>query len=837
MNAPRRLAALPLPACLLRTTRRLTSSRFPPSGKSLPSSPLVLTTSRRIAPKLLLLIGLAALAILVLTPGTVDAQAATGLPRIVVSAESPGILAVDTWDIRDADGLPYTDFNDLVDPAGSGAPENGKFVFDFSYQWIRVDGVTEVNVGADSPRYQLVDADFGKKFKVRVSFTDRANNAEAVTSVPFGPIARPVSLPSPSTLVANTGETAGLATTMITSDPSDPSDYAIGFKLGDHGQGYEISSVLIDLAAVPSSLSVSLWTSGLPGGSGADTRRAKLFEFENPGSFQVGLNEFTAPAGVHALHARKYWIVLSGFGSSLSIEETTSDEEDAGGEPGAVICNISGNEYVVNEGEANEMRFSCNDEPADTSVLRLAIKGWKRSTGILAANLAQPKSDGLQEIISVGDKIGWTIDLGQADRFLVRGVAFAMDDTTSRDGGIDNPWFFRSNNFSGTRHFRLFQTRDVNGLPTWTAPQGATVPGDSTYAFQFAFGSDHSFTNDGDTVERIGAVLSRTRHVNRAVDGRSDAPTAAGTTLGKGEALSASDAAGPTPLMVVYGVPLHAMVQNPGQADNSYASATATNAVLSQGFTTGPDARGYVLQGIGINIEGSGGNVPDDAASVSVAVHADSSGKPGAKLFDLFSPTEYAAGHSFFEAPPGTTLEASTSYVLVWSHLGGAEHRLHRTLGDNEDAGALTGFSIANVFYRGADVDNLTANSTSNALEIAVYTDRDLSPPKRVTAFDLDSNNSTPRGVWGNDDTFWVANDGSGATDKLYAYNPLRRVARLQQRFRQPEHGGQQRRTRHLFGWHHHVRRRQRRRRDLRLQDVRQDPDLHKGGHPGLRQQ
>ena len=771
MNAPRRLAALPLPACLLRTTRRLTSSRFPPSGKSLPSSPLVLTTSRRIAPKLLLLIGLAALAILVLTPGTVDAQAATGLPRIVVSAESPGILAVDTWDIRDADGLPYTDFNDLVDPAGSGAPENGKFVFDFSYQWIRVDGVTEVNVGADSPRYQLVDADFGKKFKVRVSFTDRANNAEAVTSVPFGPIARPVSLPSPSTLVANTGETAGLATTMITSDPSDPSDYAIGFKLGDHGQGYEISSVLIDLAAVPSSLSVSLWTSGLPGGSGADTRRAKLFEFENPGSFQVGLNEFTAPAGVHALHARKYWIVLSGFGSSLSIEETTSDEEDAGGEPGAVICNISGNEYVVNEGEANEMRFSCNDEPADTSVLRLAIKGWKRSTGILAANLAQPKSDGLQEIISVGDKIGWTIDLGQADRFLVRGVAFAMDDTTSRDGGIDNPWFFRSNNFSGTRHFRLFQTRDVNGLPTWTAPQGATVPGDSTYAFQFAFGSDHSFTNDGDTVERIGAVLSRTRHVNRAVDGRSDAPTAAGTTLGKGEALSASDAAGPTPLMVVYGVPLHAMVQNPGQADNSYASATATNAVLSQGFTTGPDARGYVLQGIGINIEGSGGNVPDDAASVSVAVHADSSGKPGAKLFDLFSPTEYAAGHSFFEAPPGTTLEASTSYVLVWSHLGGAEHRLHRTLGDNEDAGALTGFSIANVFYRGADVDNLTANSTSNALEIAVYTDRDLSPPKRVTAFDLDSNNSTPRGVWGNDDTFWVANDGSGATDKLYAYN------------------------------------------------------------------
>ena len=43
--------------------RRLTSSRFSPSGKSLPSSPPVLTTSRRLAPLLLLLIGLAFVAV------------------------------------------------------------------------------------------------------------------------------------------------------------------------------------------------------------------------------------------------------------------------------------------------------------------------------------------------------------------------------------------------------------------------------------------------------------------------------------------------------------------------------------------------------------------------------------------------------------------------------------------------------------------------------------------------------------------------------------------------------------------------------------------------------
>ena len=86
MTAYRRLTALPLP--LLRTTRRLTSSRFSPSGKSLPSSPLVLAASRRSAPKLLLLlVGLAVLLALLPISSSVQAQTppnedATGLPRV-----------------------------------------------------------------------------------------------------------------------------------------------------------------------------------------------------------------------------------------------------------------------------------------------------------------------------------------------------------------------------------------------------------------------------------------------------------------------------------------------------------------------------------------------------------------------------------------------------------------------------------------------------------------------------------------------------------------------------------------------------------------------------------
>ena len=538
---------------------------------------------------------------------------ATGRPIVLASAEGAGILAADTSRIADANGIPYT---------GS----SGDFVdYVYSYQWIRVDGMTDTNVGADSASYQPVDADTGKLIKVRVSFTDRHNFSESVTSLPFGPVAEPGPSRPPTTLVSNTGQSPS-ATANITQQ------YAMGFQLGVHGQGYEISSVSIDLAAAPSSLSVSLWTGGALGSTAAGTHKAKLFDFENPTSFKVGLNEFTAPAGAFAYQNLNHWIVLSGFGSSLSINETTSDDEDADGETGATLYNSAG---------------------GDSSVLRLAVKGSRRTSGILASSYAQP-SEGDQEILSLGDKIGLGIDLGAADRYLIRGVSFAMDDTTSLGGPFTNPFYLRSGSLTGVRQFNLVNTRDVTGLPVWTAPQGATVTGGQEYVFDWG----DINVKKADDVERTGATLSRL-FATRSSD--ADAPSAPGVSLTGGKGDVAFHTAGGNALMAVLGVPLHAMVQNLGQTNKGYRSVGGTNKVLSQGFTTGSHAGNYVLTGIGVNIEGSGGNVPDDSASVSVAVHADSGGKPGAKLFDLLSPTEYAAGHSFFEAPRGTTLEASTS--------------------------------------------------------------------------------------------------------------------------------------------------------------------------------
>ena len=549
----------------------------------------------------------------------------------------------------------------------------------------------------------------------------------------------------------------------------------MGFTLGDHGQGYEISSVSIDLAAAPSSLTVSLWVGVPPDNTWEGAAAYKLFDFTNPASFQAGLNTFTAPAGAFAYQNVQYFIVLSGFGASLSINETTSDAEDAGGETGAVLFDDAQVRASTSTGPWREQtapddltvvvvaapttRTTGVDPNTETPVLRLAVEGSKRASGVLASNYAQP--GGTQEIISLGDEGGMPITLGAADRYLIRGFSWISDNTTLRSGGIHNPFDLRSGwtthsdgtiNSAGTKWFGLAPTRyETAGITVWTAPQGATVPGSESYIAYEKY-----------EARPVGIVLSR---FHGTASDNDDRPTAPGATL--------SDAVGDLdgrPLMAFLGDPLHAMVSNLGQADSGFRSVGgATNKVLSQGFTAGPDAGRYELRGIGVDIEGSGGNFPDGPTSVSVAVHADAAGEPGVKLFDLVSPTDYGAGHSFFEAPAGTTLEAGTSYVMVWKHLGGTVHRIQKTSTDSEDSGAASGFSIANVFYQGADVDNLSVDG--DVLMIAVYTDRDFTPPERVTGFDLHSSNSNPRGVWGDDDKFWVANDGAADANKLYAYN------------------------------------------------------------------
>ena len=642
---------------------------------------------------------------------------AIGQPMIRASAEGAPYLFAETSEIRDANGLPFKRASDANSKIGEGA--GGPIKFIYSYQWIRVDGATETNIGADSPRYNLLDADYGKNIKVEVSFTDQDSFPETVTSDPVPAVRRITdALLTSAALVSNTSQSN-------TADATITKQYAMGFTLGDHGQGYELSTVSIELAAVPAALTVSLWIADHADKSG--TLESKIYDLENPGTFALGANEFTAPPGALLYPNIQYAVVLSGY-TTLSIKETTSDGEDSGGETGAVLkdkarirdLGESGRWGMTQERSSSAADRQTGTNPnIETPVLRLTISGYKRQSGILASTYGKSASDD-QEIISLGDQCCIRVDLGAADRYLIRGFSWNADDSTELGAGITNPFELRDGSTTGNQLYRLFITRNIAGVPEWSAPRGATVAGGTDNAYFLSTDWDaYDHIKDG---TRTGHTLTRAHGTQSKTY---DTPLALDVSFSE-----TGDVSIPQLLAAILGEPLYAMVQNLGQTDNSYHFVGGFVPVMSQGFTTGSETAGYRLQGIGVNIEGSvsslSGKVqlPDDATSVSVSLYtADADGKPDTKLFDLVSPDQYAPGHTFFEAPAGKTLAASTTYVMVWTQNTGTGHRLQITASNGEDAGAFGGATIADAFHKGADPADMTVDSGGNSLEIAVYTD------------------------------------------------------------------------------------------------------------------
>ena len=94
---------------------------------------------------------------------------ATGLPTISGTVQVDETLTAGVSSIADSDGLTNAEF---------------------SYQWIRNDGTDDADMGGQTgSTYTLVSADEGKAIKVRVSFTDDADNNETLTSAATGAVA------------------------------------------------------------------------------------------------------------------------------------------------------------------------------------------------------------------------------------------------------------------------------------------------------------------------------------------------------------------------------------------------------------------------------------------------------------------------------------------------------------------------------------------------------------------------------------------------------------------------------------------------------------------------
>ena len=151
---------------------------------------------------------------------------ATGAPTISGTAQVGETLTADTSGITDAEGLTNVSY---------------------SYQWIANDGTTDTDIeNATATTYTLVTADEGKTIKVRVGFTDDANNEETLTSAPTEAVeAKPNSPATGAPTIdgtAQVGETlTALANGITDEDGLDDVSYSYQWVSNDGTTDTDIS--------------------------------------------------------------------------------------------------------------------------------------------------------------------------------------------------------------------------------------------------------------------------------------------------------------------------------------------------------------------------------------------------------------------------------------------------------------------------------------------------------------------------------------------------------------------------------------------------------------------
>ena len=191
----------------------------------------------------------------------------TGEPTITGTPRVGEVLTADTSDIEDADGL--------TNPG-------------FEYQWVRVDGDDETDIGTDSSTYTLTEDDAEHSIEVKVSFTDDSSIKEGPISSAetTGPIA-PTDLLVRNTQQGQTGS-AGLTTAQA--------KLAQAFTTGANADGYDMDSIGIEFNNIENTsdaddqltITLNSQVSGAPD--------AVLCTLSDPATFSgTGFHLFTPP--------------------------------------------------------------------------------------------------------------------------------------------------------------------------------------------------------------------------------------------------------------------------------------------------------------------------------------------------------------------------------------------------------------------------------------------------------------------------------------------------------------------------------------------------------------
>ncbi len=163
-------------------------------------------------------------------------------------------------------------------------------------------------------------------------------------------------------------------------------------------------------------------------------------------------------------------------------------------------------------------------------------------------------------------------------------------------------------------------------------------------------------------------------------------------------------------------------VKNTGQTTigNTLRAFTRDTA---QAFTTGSSATGYKLTSVVFKFH----TLYNDPPSFTVAIHADSGGSPGSSLGTLTNPALTAGSNqkfTFTASGQGIDLAANTQYWIVIDNTSTSV--LDTTAGwaitasDSEDAGAASGWSIANNSADRASSSTGSFTTHADALQVEI---------------------------------------------------------------------------------------------------------------------
>ena len=597
---------------------------------------------------------------------------ATGLPTISGTVQVDQTLTADTSGITDADGL-----SDVS----------------YAYRWIRTDGGAGASIaGATDSTYTLTDDDEGKTIKVRVSFTDDADNEETLTSA---------------------------ATAAVASRPNSP---ATGVP------------TISGTVQVDETLTAD--TSGITDADGLS---------DVSYSYQWIRNDGTNDSDIGGQTGSTYTLVSADEGKTIKVKVSFTDDADneetltsaataaVAAAPSRLTVSLE-NGATTHDGSAVftfEIRFS---EEFPLSYTTLKFRAFDVTGGEVLNAQRMDKPSNIRWLIKVRPDSNGDVT-----------VVLPVTEDCAASGAIcteDGRPLSNRLEMTVTGPLSADQNTEATGAPTisGTAQVDETLTAD-TSGITDADGLDNAefsyqwIRTDGGTDDDIAGATESTYTLTDDDEGKTiKLKVRFIDDKGTSETLtSAATADVGEPQFLVSN--LGAGVSGAGGIQRTLYTARSG---FAQAFTTGAKTGGYPLGSVGIQVSHFyDGSTVGDHLQVTINGVA-SGGEPGDARCTLTNPSSFSTpGVSAFEAPTGggscAQLATETTYFVVieWVDPSGTDHfalipqtyPTEESAATEEDPGGAEGWSIADQSYYltvSSDAGTWTAYDQTASFKIVV---------------------------------------------------------------------------------------------------------------------